>query len=164
MEYPSTRSACLSPRTARCHSPCICQPALTWYTCVNTSPFGNTFETAAHDSLRLRLHLVGGRVVLMTVCVCGCTSWAGGAVRATFVRAPASGPVLDFAILHTFCVLEDPGSLLVDRLAGKCAIKTCLRVELECGTTPASRCHVELDVRRFFKIPASRHWDAHLRH
>ena len=29
-----------------------------------------------------------------------------------------------FVILHTFCVPEDPGSLLTDRLAGKCTIKT----------------------------------------
>ena len=50
----------------------------------------------------------------------------GLVVRATFVLTSASNPVLDFAILHTFSVLEDPASLLTDRLANGC-----------CGLSPS---------------------------
>ena len=50
---------------------------------------------------------------------------------------------LDFAVSHTFCVPEDPAGLLTDRLAGKCAIKTSLQVEIEvqrpAGVVPSSK-------------------------
>ena len=38
---------------------------------------------------------------------------------------------LDFVVSHTFCVPEDPASLLIDRLAGRWAIKTSLGLELD---------------------------------
>ena len=53
------------------------------------------------------------------------------------------------SVSHTFCVPEDPASLLIDRLAGKWAIKTSLRLELDlrrpAGVVPhSSSTHEEI--------------------
>ena len=143
MEYPSTRS--VRQITARRHSPphpSACSDMVHLHQHLDLRDHFRNGCSMGPGRLRLRLHLVGGLVV-----------------RATFGLAPASSPVLDDAILHTLCALKDPASLLVERLAGKCAIKTCLRVELECGTTPAGRRHVEFDARGIFKIRAARRRD-----
>ena len=68
------------------------------------------------------------------------TAGAGGRCAELFLQALLPVLFADFDILHTFCVSEDPASLLIDRLAGKCAIKTFLPLEL--------------DARKFFKISA----------
>ena len=58
------------------------------------------------------------------------TAWAGGRYAELFLQALLPVLFLDFVILHTFCV-SDPTSLLMDRLAGKWAIKTSIQVELD---------------------------------
>ena len=64
------------------------------------------------------------------------TARAGGRCTELFLQTLLPVLFLDFDILHTFCVPEDLASLLIDKLAGKCAIKTSLQVELD-GRRPA---------------------------
>ena len=58
-------------------------------------------------------------------------AWAGGRYAELFLQALLPVLFLDFVILHTFCVSEDPACLPIDRLAGKCATKTSLQIELD---------------------------------
>ena len=57
---------------------------------------------------------------------------------------------LDFVVSHTFCVPEDPASLLIDRLAGKRAIKNFSPARARSAATCWGRPALELDARRNF--------------
>ena len=57
---------------------------------------------------------------------------------------------LDFVETHTFCVPEDPASLLIDRLAGRWVIKNFSRARARSAATCRGRPALELDARGNF--------------
>ena len=52
---------------------------------------------------------------------------------------------LDFVASHIFCLPEDPASLLIDRLAGKWAIKNCSPARARFAANCRGRPALELD-------------------
>ena len=67
---------------------------------------------------------------------------------------------LDFADSRTFCVPEDAAGLLIDRLAGKWAIKTSLRLDLDLRRPAGVVPHSSSTYEEFSLIPARPYFSA----
>ena len=76
--------------------------------------------------------------------------WEGGKLAISSISRMMH---LDFVASHTSCVPEDPASLLINRLAGRWAIKTSLRIELELRRPAGVVPHSSSMNEEFFEIP-----------
>ena len=81
------------------------------------------------------------------------TAWAGGRYAEQFLQALLPVLFLDFVILHTFCVSEDPASLLTD-WRESVPPKLLSRSSSMCSDLPDSSRTRARRARKFFKISA----------